>query len=249
MCTVVIRFSPADPWPLLIAANRDEQVDRPWDPPRRHWVERPMVTAGRDRLAAGTWLGINDYGLVAGVLNRRGSLGPARGFRSRGEIPLEALDHASAKTAALALGDLDPRAYRPFNAFVADAEAVFWLRSSGDGKGVDVTPVPSGLSMITASDMNDPASDRIGYYLERFRAAPVPRPDEDDWSGWETLLGSRAHAPGAGPEGALYIETERGFGTVSSSLIALPTPGDGKTPIWRFTSERPVPGQYIEISL
>ncbi len=249
MCTVVIRFCPGAPWPLLIAANRDEQLGRPSDPPRRHWANRPMVTAGRDRLAGGTWLGINDYGVIAGVLNRRGSLGPAAGFRSRGEIPLEALDHANAKAAARALGGLDPAAYRPFNAFVADASGAFWLRSAGDGKAVEVKPVPSGLSMITASDMNDQASVRIGYYLERFRAAPPPRPDEDDWSDWETLMGSRAHAPGAGPDGALYIETGRGFGTVSSSLIALPADGSGKTPTWRFTAERPRPGHYVEIAL
>ena len=50
-------------------------------------------------LAGGTWLGLNDDGVIAGLLNRINTLGPKEGFRSRGELPLEALDHAEAKTA------------------------------------------------------------------------------------------------------------------------------------------------------
>jgi uncharacterized protein with NRDE domain len=83
MCTVVILRRPGHAWPLLLAANRDEMKDRPWQPPARHWPDRPQVVAGLDELAGGTWLGLNDDGLAAGVLNRRGSLGPELDMRSR----------------------------------------------------------------------------------------------------------------------------------------------------------------------
>jgi len=79
MCTVVLLSRPGHDWPVLIGANRDEMADRPWDPPARHWADRPEVVAGRDRLAGGSWLGLNDRGLVAGVLNRVDSLGPRPG--------------------------------------------------------------------------------------------------------------------------------------------------------------------------
>src|SRR5689334_23299078 len=115
MCTVVIQRRPNHPWPVLIAANRDEMGDRPWRAPARHWPDRPDVVAGLDELAGGSWLGLNDAGVVAGILNREGTLGPAAGKRSRGELVLEALDHADAAEAARALSHLDPRAYRPFN--------------------------------------------------------------------------------------------------------------------------------------
>ena len=72
-------------------------------PPGRHWPDRPQVRGGLDSLAGGTWLGVNDDGLVAAVLNRRGTLGPEPGKRSRGELVLEALDHAEAYDAAEAL--------------------------------------------------------------------------------------------------------------------------------------------------
>src|SRR5580704_17521452 len=128
MCTFVILRRPGQDWPVLIAANRDEMIDRPWQPPGRHWPDRPEWVAGLDELAAGSWLGINDFGVVAGILNRYGSLGPAPGQRSRGELVLEALDHADARDAAEALGHIDPSAYRPFNMIVADNRDAFWIR-------------------------------------------------------------------------------------------------------------------------
>jgi hypothetical protein len=107
-------------------------IDRPWAAPGRHWADRPEVIAGLDHTAGGSWLGINDHGVVAAILNRRSSLGPAPGKRSRGELVLEALDHADAAVAAEALADLDPAAYRSFNMVVADNRDAYWLRNLGN---------------------------------------------------------------------------------------------------------------------
>ena len=108
MCTLIILRRPGHNWPLIIATNRDEKIDRPSLPPGRHWPERVHVTAGQDILAGGSWLGVNDYGLAAGILNHSGTLGPDPKLRSRGELTLEALEHAEAKAAAKALGNLIP---------------------------------------------------------------------------------------------------------------------------------------------
>src|SRR3981189_2346500 len=89
MCTLVILRRPEHDWPVIIGANRDEMIDRPAKPPGRHWADRAEVVAGLDLLAGGSWLGINDWGVAAAVLNRHGSLGPAAGLRSRGEIVLQ----------------------------------------------------------------------------------------------------------------------------------------------------------------
>ena len=40
---------------------------RPWKAPARHWPDRPNVVAGLDELAGGSWLGMNDEGVVAAV--------------------------------------------------------------------------------------------------------------------------------------------------------------------------------------
>src|SRR5262249_38502178 len=77
MCPLVMLRGPDHPWPVVIGANRDEMIDRPSLPPGRHWPDRVEVTAGIDLLAGGSWLGINDWGVAAAILNRQGSLGPA----------------------------------------------------------------------------------------------------------------------------------------------------------------------------
>lgn len=239
MCTVVILRRPGNPWPLVVAANRDEMTGRPWRAPARHWPDRPEVVAGLDVLAGGSWLGLNDHGVLACILNRHGTLGPAPDKRSRGELVLEALDHADAADAARALASLEPDSYRPFNMLVADSRDAFWLAHREDGRGVDAAPIPAGVSMLTAHDLNDRAgSARTARYLDRFRAAPAPDPATEDWWAWQMLLGATDHAPDAGPGGAMTITGPGEFGTSSAALIALPAPGVAQ-PTFLFAAGRP----------
>ncbi|MGE0095403.1 MAG: NRDE family protein [Alphaproteobacteria bacterium] len=252
MCSVIILRRPSHSWPILVAANRDEMLDRPTKGPARHWPDRSNVVAGQDELAGGTWLGVNDEGVVAGVMNRRGSLGPAAGVRSRGELVLEALDHADAKDAAEALAHLDARAYRAFNLFVADNRDAYWLKGLGrEGPAVvQLFELPPGLSMLTAYDRNDISSGRIGTYLPRFERASAPDPETGDWAAWQALLASREIADGGGEDGAMTIVTERGFGTVSSSLIALPAAGaERRRTIWLYAAGRPDRARYEPVAL
>jgi hypothetical protein len=249
---LVIDYRPDAAWPVILAANRDEMLDRPWDPPDRHWPDRPNIVAGRDRLAGGSWLGLNDEGVVAGVLNRVDSLGPKAGFRSRGELVLEALDHADAAAAAGALGSLDPSAYRSFNLVIADNRDAFWLRNRGVENGADrveVVTLPTGLSMLTAHDLNDPASGRIRGYLPRFRGAARPdveAPNDTGWSAWEVLLAGRE---GASPYDTMAVVTDSGFGTVCSALIALPAIGSDTGPVWRFAAGLPGKAAFVRMPL
>lgn len=245
MCTLVLLHRPDHSWPLLLAANRDELATRPARPPGRHWPDRPEVRAGLDLLAGGSWLGLNDWGVVAAVLNRIGTLGPEDGKRSRGELVLEALDHAEARAAAAALADLDPRAYRPFNLVVADASDVFYLCHAGDGT-IRVTRLPEGLTMLTARGPNDPACARIRRYRPLFAATAPPDPERGDWSDWQLLLASRASASGD-PRDALCIVTEGAYGTVSSSLIALPSNNDREA-VFLHAEGRPGEAPFLPVA-
>ena len=248
MCTFVILRRPGSDWPVLIAANRDEMLGRPWLPPGRHWPDRPEVTAGKDELAGGSWLGINDDGVAAGILNRFGSLGPAPGQRSRGELVLEALDHADAAAAAAALAALDPRAYRTFNLMIADDTAAFWLRHADESgnRPVSVTKLEPGLSMIAAGELDD-ATPRLTHYRPRFLEATIPDPAKHDWRGWERLLEDRGSA-GAEPIAALNFATAEGFATVSGALIGLPSKQRGGIkPAFRFAGFRPQPTPWRDV--
>ncbi len=218
VCTVILLSRPGDPWPLLLAANRDEMLARPWLPPAAHWPAWPGVVGGLDSLAGGTWLAVNSAGVVAGVLNRTGSLGPADGRRSRGELPLLALRHATAAAAAAGLSVLDAGAWRPFNLVVADAAGAFLLQGLGEGAPA-VQALTPGLHMVASSGPDDLGHPRIARHWPRFAACPAPSPP--DWGGWPGLL-----ADADGPlQATLNVPPTSGFGTSSSALLALPAPG------------------------
>jgi uncharacterized protein with NRDE domain len=240
MCSIVIHRDPDSAWPLLFASNRDEMKDRPWKAPGRHWPDRPEVVAGLDVLAGGSWLGINDHGVMACILNRYGSLGPAAGKRSRGELVLEALEHADAVDAASALSALETSAYRSFNLVVADSRDAYWLKNSGKpGTWIETAEIPDGLSMLTAHDLDDAASPRIARYLPHFREAPLPDPEAGDWDSWRKLMASRDCDDGE-PGSAMTVVYDSGFETICSSLIALPAPAvEPRKPIWLFAPGRP----------
>ena len=261
MCSLVILRRPGHDWPLLLAANRDELRARAARPPARHWPDRPEVVAGLDVEGGGSWLGINDHGLVAAVLNREGTLGPQSGMRSRGELVLEALDHAEAGAAAGALADLHPDAYRPFNLVIADPRDAYWLRHGGDGE-IRVYPIPLGLHMITAGELDDAGQPRISRFLPLFRAAAEPDPecgvDIKGWAEWIALLQRRDVAPGEAPgeHGVVAMNLDgiqmlgQAFGTVASSLLAVPVyPGFHQRPIFLHADGAPDRARFAAVDL
>jgi len=220
MCSIILRLH-ADG--IDIAANRDELLRRPWLPPAAHWPEYPGVVAGFDETAGGTWMGVNAHGVMAAVLNRHGTLGPAAGKRSRGELPLLALTEASADAAAAKIGKVDAGAYRSFNLVVADARRAFWLRGLEMG-APEVIELAAGVTMLTAGEANDVAEPRIARHLPKFQASA--------WDEWGALL-----ADDAPPlESALNIAPRNGFGTVCASLVAL---RKDAAPSWLFAAGPP----------
>ncbi|MCO6415977.1 NRDE family protein [Siccirubricoccus sp. KC 17139] len=237
MCTVILLSRPGHAWPVLIAANRDEMLDRAADPPGPWWPDRPGVVGGRDRSGGGTWMAVNRNGVVATVLNRPGSLGPAPGKRSRGELPLLALAEPDATAAAAAIAALPAAEWRSFNMVIADRHAAFFLRGLGEGRP-EALPLPPGISMVTAHDPNDLTSPRTARHLPRFQAAPPPVPEAKDWTAWARLLADRdTSGDPAAPRGvALNVPPLAGFGTVSASLLAL---GAGGTVQWLFAPGPP----------
>jgi hypothetical protein len=222
VCTVIVLIRPDQ---VLLAANRDERVDRPWDPPDAWWPDRPDVVGGRDRTAGGTWMAINRFGVVATVLNRPGTLGPATGKRSRGDLPLIALDHPTAADAASALSQLDAAMWRGFNMVLADRAGAWFVKGIGHGHPL-AARLPFGVSMVTAYDPNDRESPRTVRHLPRFQAA------EPTWDAWRGILADRRGEA----SDQLNVVPRAGFGTVSSSFVTLPADG---APIWLFAAGPP----------
>ncbi len=217
MCSIVMSLLAGAKFPLVVAANRDEMMDRPWDPPGRYWDDAGII-GGRDRLAGGSWLAVNDHGVMAALLNRSGSLGPEAGRRSRGELPILALAARDARAACARILALDAAEYRSFNMVIADPGGGFLLRGLAAGL-VAAAPLAPGVTMVTAREPNDPGCPRIARYREQFErvARPEPAAGLAGWEAWARLL-----ADDTPPLDSAIRITPRGlFGTVCSSLIAL----------------------------
>lgn len=245
MCTVIILHRPAHRWPVIIAANRDERLDRAWDPPGQWWPDHPLIIGGRDRTGRGTWMALGPTGVVAAVLNRPGSLGPAAGKRSRGILPILAAASATAEAAAETIAALPAEEWRPFNMVVADSRRAFFLRGLGEARP-DAEPLPEGISMVTAHDPNDPTSPRTRRHLPRFRATAPPDPGVPDWSTWENLLADSGYDPSIGPAETLNVPPINGFGTVCASLVALGADGSRH---WLFCPDRPGSAAFRPLDL
>jgi len=167
MCTLAIYFRVFPDYPVVVAANRDEYLDRAALPPTV-LSDRPRIIGGKDLRASGTWLGINEHGLVAGLLNRRlAESGPNdANLRSRGLLCLDALRHSSAPAAAHFLATQHARDYNAFNLLLASREAAFVAYNRGGE--IEIVELTPGMHLLTNADVNDFECPRISRSYSRF---------------------------------------------------------------------------------
>ena len=92
MCLIVLAYKVHPEYPLILAANRDEFLERPTE--KAHfWSDAPHILAGRDLRAGGTWLGITRSGRFAALTNHRDLRRPAVvNGPSRGQLVRLALE-------------------------------------------------------------------------------------------------------------------------------------------------------------
>jgi uncharacterized protein with NRDE domain len=220
MCTLAIYFRVSPQWPVIIAANRDEFLDRPASDPLT-LKEHPHIVGGKDLRAGGTWLGISEYGMVAGLLNRR-SDAPNPEARSRGLLCLDALCRATASEAAQFAARERGEDYNPFNLLIASREEAYvaYNRTSH----VEVVQLTPGMHLLTNLDVNDFECPRISRAHSRFAALGERAEFRDDpvarradlaalLADHTTQLDARTGRPNG-----LCLHLD-GYGTRSSSLI------------------------------
>jgi uncharacterized protein with NRDE domain len=238
MCTLIALHS-ADPQvPLVIAANRDEYLDRPAAGPALREVAGRRVLAPLDLRAGGTWLGLSETGVFAALTNRP-TASPDPGRRSRGLLVLDALGAASAEEAAARLGALAPGLYNGFNAFVADGLRAFVCVYA---ETPDVTELGPGAHVLGNADPDDRSVAKIARLLaEAERVASGPQ----EW--WLEGLAAvcRGHEGEEGPLAPACIH-HGGYGTRSSTLLRLET--DLAVSELRFADGPPCRTPYRDVS-
>jgi uncharacterized protein with NRDE domain len=158
VCTLALYFNIFDRHPIVVAANRDERYDRPSAPPQVI-RPKPIIIAGKDLVAGGTWLGVNEHGLVVGILNRRTSQEPeAATFRSRGLLCLDLLGLESAAHAAAYLMEDQAAVYQPFTVVFADRGGA-WT-ASNFGRQIQTTQLSTNLHVFSNTGMHRERSEK-----------------------------------------------------------------------------------------
>jgi len=131
MCLMAFAIHPCPQVGLLLAANRDEALDRPTLPLHRwHTPAGTEVVGGRDERDGGTWLACTgpgaphaSAGRVAMLTNVRHGRDTTRWPRSRGALPLTWLDGTTLDDL---INQLDPAAYGAFNLVVGELATGQW---------------------------------------------------------------------------------------------------------------------------
>jgi uncharacterized protein with NRDE domain len=250
VCTLTIAWQTFPDAPVVVAANRDERLDRPADPPRRR-ESSPTVVAPRDAVAGGTWIGYNDAGLFAGITNRW--VADATAERSRGLLVDDLLREPDARSAA----DLVERAvaasgYDGFNLVVADRTDAFLFE--WDGR-LHRTRLDPGVHVVVNTGA---ALGGGGAVVDRF-AAPgeTDHPDRAAAQAESARAVRGALTPDPGETADAWLDRagvvladhdfgvclhENGYGTRSSSLIRL-----GEDDGYRFAPGAPCETAYRPI--
>ena len=245
MCLLIAQFGVEPDAPLIVAANRDELLDRPAKVMTILRDSNPRILGGRDELAGGTWLAVNEHGLVAGLTNQPSGSGRDPSKRSRGELPLAFAQYETAAEAVPAVTtNLDPAQYNPCWMLVGDRHTMFSIGLSGGGKP-DVEQLRPGLHVLENAPLRPPSAKAA--FVERLvakakgNAGPAGTVDA-----LEVVL--REHTPSV-PEprtdasgrvwppsiSAACVHAE-GYGTRSAMTVVVPA---GGLPIVRAADGRP----------
>ena len=155
MCTVTI--VPNDDG-IRLVCNRDERRDRPAAiRPMNRLLPHRTAIYPQDPLGGGTWVGGNDAGLVAALLNRSVNAGVPVGerpLRSRGLIIPLLLDAGSVTEAVDMAADLYPARFNPFRLVVLQGMVGCVLTSDGLRLSVETRAV-TRPQMLTSSSLGD----------------------------------------------------------------------------------------------
>lgn len=253
MCLLVVLHRTHPDAPLVVAANRDELLAREATAMTVLEPGPPRVLGGRDHAAGGTWLAINEHGVVGGLTNRpAGQRDPAR--RSRGEWPLFLARFPTAAEAAGAFADaFAPADFNPGWVLVGDGRELFYLdmtRSPArpvaldpgihilenrplDGPSAKVDEVRRRLAGIEAS-----RGDELVARLRRILAGHAVPPD----AGPRRDVGGRPLRP---PEAEAACVHLGAYGTRSSTLVRASSQGPPR--VWSADGP-PCTAPLVEVS-
>lgn len=214
--------------PLLVAANRDEHFDRPSAPPAEI-AGAPLIVAGRDLRVGGTWLGVNEHGVLVGILNRRqnengNSDAQAAMVRSRGLLCMDLLQLRSVAVGVEFLAS-HSAAYNPFTVVIADRQSA-WVAYNNHEPRIVTKQLGAGLHVFSSAaelDLNSAKADRAHPRFAQLKehASSVFGSPSNWLSELRAVLADHTLRDGSDDPGDAICVHRETTGTVSSSVVAL----------------------------
>ena len=237
MCLLAVQYRLVPESPILVASNREEYFDRSCLPPAIQ-SGKPRVLCGIDQRTGGSWLGVNQSGLLVAICNRTTSR-PLFGQRSRGLLGLDLMRCSSSRKAVdKALAELERTRYEGCNIVLADAKEGYVIHADEE---VDVAEMQQGLNIIGARDLNDPRDQRVAMARRLLTLQTLDSPVKF------LAVASKVFSRGPSGDGRpSMVLRGNEHGTVSSSWIALGVkPRDA---IYQCSSGPPDTSRYEDYS-
>src|SRR5215469_4497661 len=257
MCLLIAMSGVVADAPLIVAANRDERLDRPAVPMTVLRDHGPRILGGRDQLAGGTWLAVNEYGVVAGLTNQPSANGRDPSKRSRGELPLAFAGYATAEEAVAAVTEtLNAANYNPCWMLVGDRSALFFIGIASHGEP-EVEELGPGLYVLENAPLL-PRSAKAQFVTELIGSARAQQTDQGaagTVAALETVLGNHQPAipePRTDAAGRVWPPAVTaacvhadGYGTRSAMTVTVPLSG---VPSVRVADGRPCENELRDAS-
>lgn len=248
MCTLIVVRNTYDCYPIVVAANRDELIDRKSVPPKL-WEGSPRMLAPVDMQRGGTWLGINEAGVFAAVTNRYDVLS-VRGMDSRGELVTMTLEARAADEALERISRLDARRYNGFHYVVADILNGYVAYGDGvnhSGSHVRTEPLADGINLISNLGVGPHHAARADNIMRTWWNARLDR-GPPHRSGFDRMLTYHDSANSPSDEGmksmasvCIHRPERENYGTKSSAFIRMRAGRGVQSSEWLYRHrERPI---------
>ncbi len=243
MCLLICAWQCHENYTITLAANRDERYDRPAQPFAVLRERSPRTLGGRDLVAGGTWLAVNEHGVVVGLTNTPSPEGPDPSKRSRGEIPLLLSAFNSARKGIEAFVDqAEHGAYNAARLLVADRDHLFYLELS-DSDPPRVRELSPGLHVLENAPLDGVSSkarfvtmllaDSLDNAEKFWRVLPAvvasheatpPTPHElarmSGLSRWQATRAPCVHTEGYGTRSSMLLRVARNASVPTEILVS-----------------------------
>jgi uncharacterized protein with NRDE domain len=244
MCVFSVAYRIFPDCPIFVLTNRDESTERPTLSPRIFESTTPNGArwfGGADQKAGGTWLGVNEHGLLVAVTNRK-TASVSTNPRSRGLLCRDLLEYATIKSAIDRVGaELSGHAYAGFNLILLTARRprAFVLEVADESRLHKLKPGIHTIGNGHLDALDDARVQRMQALVEEMVS------EHRNWRDCVDRAQAicRIHSDGSVPGICLHGD---GWGTLGSTIVGLAL--DARQSVYHYAAGPPCCTPYVDCS-